>query len=65
MEKAAAAKREWMRGLDGQCSRHVLIDDNEAARGIEGDDPAIDHVLPQPFAWQKTRQAIVAALQGC
>lgn len=62
--EAASHKEQEMRAHDAACAWHVLIDDNEAAADIEGGDPAIDHVLPIPWAWEETRAEILAAIEG-
>ena len=62
---AAKAKRVYMRSMDGQCRRHVLIDDNKAAAQIQGGAPAIVHIKPKGWGWSKTRQEIHNALAGC
>jgi hypothetical protein len=62
---AAGHKRDYMRSRDGDCSRHLLIDDNSAGQEIEGGDPEIIHVKPTAFDWSGTLDEIFAALEGC
>lgn len=62
---AAGHKRVYMRSRDDDCSRHVLIDDNEAGSEIEGGDPEIIHIKPTPWDWSGTLAAILDALEGC
>lgn len=64
-DEAAGHKEEYMRSQDDVCSRHVLIDDNEAAAGITGGDPPIVYVEPIDWNWDGTLANILAALDGC